>query len=121
MYYKEEQTKFLGGGGICPPEINVYIVHVDVDKCIDYMCVFVAQVDKSPSISSAIDLVLGDSTKVESVPVQKPKLSQKAWNRLSSRNRRKVNPGGNGGGGGGTRSVSPQRRENSPTGDTTGV
>ena len=76
--------------------------------------------DKSPSISSAIDLVLGDSSKVESVAIQKPKLSQKAWNRLSSRNRRKVTPGGNGGGSG-ARSVSPQQRASSPTADAAGV
>lgn len=73
------------------------------------------QVDKTPSVSSAIDLVLSDASKVESVPVQKPKLSQKAWNRLSSRNRRKVNPGGSG-----TRAVSPQPRENSPADGDTG-
>ena len=75
--------------------------------------------DKSPSISSAIDLVLGESSKVESLPIQKPKLSQKAWNRLSSRNKRKVNPGGNGSTG--ARSVSPQQRESSPIADAAGV
>ena len=79
-----------------------------------HVCVRV-QVDKSPSVSSAIDLVLNDSSKVESVPVQKPKLSQKAWNRLSNRNRRKVNPGGSG-----ARAVSPQPRENSPADGDTG-
>ena len=83
-----------------------------------YMYVYThVQVDKSPSVSSAIDLVLSDSSKVESVPVQKPKLSQKAWNRLSNRNRRKVNPGSGGGNGGGinsSRSVSQQWKENSP-------
>ena len=66
-------------------------------------------------MSSAIDLVLNDSSKVESVPVQKPRLSQKAWNRLSNRNRRKVNPGGSG-----ARAVSPQPRENSPADGDTG-
>ena len=71
--------------------------------------------DKSPSVSSAIDLVLSDSSKVESVPVQKPKLSQKAWNRLSNRNRRKVNPGGSG-----AKAASPQPRENSPADGDTG-
>lgn len=65
------------------------------------------QVDKSPSVSSAIDLVLTDSVKVENVPVLKPKLSQKAWNRLSNRNRRKVNPGGSG--------STPQPKESSPS------
>ena len=73
------------------------------------------QVDKSPSVSSAIDLVLSESAKVDSVPVQKPKLSQKAWNRLSNRNRRKVNPGGSG-----AKTASSQPRENSPSDGDTG-
>ena len=72
--------------------------------------------DKSPSVSSAIDLVLSDTSKVEAVPVQKPKLSQKAWNRLSNKNRRKVNPGSGGSG----KEASPQPREDSPTADETG-
>ena len=75
---------------------------------------FCLQVDKSPSISSAIDLVLTDSSKVETVPVQKPKLSQKAWNRLSNRNRRKVNPGGSEGRTG-------QLKESSPLANDTGT
>ena len=70
--------------------------------------------DKSPSISSAIDLVLTDSSKVETVPVQKPKLSQKAWNRLSNRNRRKVNPGSSEGRTG-------QLKESSPLANDTGI
>ena len=52
--------------------------------------------------------------------MQKPKLSQKAWNRLSNKNRRKVNPGGSGGGHGG-KEASPQPGEGSPTADDAGM